>query len=824
MHANLLLVSGRPPTAFNKDNVRGLSLIILLSVAAAGPAPADPLKTLDGLLKKRKAGNEEILAALDAVEAAYRAGDEKFKKVAERSYLKALALKRVPAKTTRNERQDVQVRAAHALGRTRADVARAMMRTLELKIFKEKTYVPGPIFYEAVFDALAKLDAKGTSGWLLDEAIDAQYDDDSKNRTLAAIQVLPRLRSMTPRDRREAIRRLLALFQSFSFHVKFDYYDVAGFRGIQKQYRVLWQAGPYWVEMRPVIMATLRTLATDPRTGRPPLDLDTGEEIPTVSRFKVWFGQNKRLGHPPWIDGEAIQPPRTRPRYTPPISTIWRKFGAPWTDWWDRNRQILNRRQAARTGKGSFLDELRQETLPPVLLVALADKEPSIRAVAALNLGKMKATGAAGFLQERLERDPSEMVREGALLGLLLLQDKSLAKFFQKTAQDGVENPRIRAYALLALGFLKEAGMLRKYMASGQPEIMRDLQACRVAALGFCGDPKDAPGLGTLLADRSVPEGVRGQAGAPLLRLRNAEVLPDLLRVLREHRDRKDKQVPQIAAAIAFGGVVKADDQKTMKWASRRLLADKGRFAAIRMQLAMSLGRIGAAKVLFEEYDRARNSSIRYAERGYLLLAIGMTGTPEAKEMLRTELRALKHEFDLAACALGLALAKDKASASDIRALVFQSKAEFAAHGMIALAILGDKPSASVVRDIVKRRPRGPVLKEGALALALMDRGDAVKDLMGYWDRCRTPDQLDALAWAFSLTGSQKAVEPLLAIYKDDKTRPREERVHALAALGRLADPEARPLLNRFAPASNVYDSTPTLLDLARKRDLVFLR
>ena len=55
--------------------------------------------------------------------------------------------------------------------------------------------------------------------------------------------------------------------------------------------------------------------------------------------------------------------------------------------------------------------------------VALADKEPSIRAVAALNLGKIRATGAAGFLQERLEKDKSEMVREGALLGLLLLQE-----------------------------------------------------------------------------------------------------------------------------------------------------------------------------------------------------------------------------------------------------------------------------------------------------------------------------------------------------------------------------------------------------------------
>jgi hypothetical protein len=230
------------------------------------------------------------------------------------------------------------------------------------------------------------------------------------------------------------------------------------------------------------------------------------------------------------------------------------------------------------------------------------------------------------------------------------------------------------------------------------------------------------------------------------------------------------------------------------------------------------LARTGGARgaeALLEEYGSLRASSLRVAERGHFLLAIGRVGTGRAKDLLHAELLALDHDWDLGACALALALAGSRTSLPTLRGMLSVKGDLYAPHGMMALALLEDPGGSGAVREILRRRRADAVLAEGALALAILDGPKALPDLLALSERACRPEHLDALAWAFRLAAAPDAIAPLRAIL-EGKGDP-ERRAFALMALGRMADPAAP--LQRLARDSNPYAGSPTLLDLARWRD-----
>ena len=815
--------------------------LLVLPVAAQDAVPLalawERRAALETLLEKRKSTNDALVAAIADVEDAYRrlekapAERNAFLEAAEDSLLEALRLKQVQRDSKVNDRHPVQMRAARALGHVRPRAAKAMRRALELRVFRAD-YEPYVTFYEAAFMTLVRLDPDGTIPWLLEKVMNAELEADAVNRTIAGFHAIRRARGVDGNRRRRAVKRILSLWQSFSYHVEFDYYDVASFRGVQKQYKRISSAGRYWILMKPVVMGALRSLGIDPRTGLPPFDLDTRQEIETVSRFKVWFGQNKRPGHAPWLPAAAnvAPPPRDRVVYVRPAPPVWRKFGIPWTTWWRRNRVLAPR--AARTTapeRPKALDDLREKTLPTLLAKALADPSPEVRAAAAMTSGKLATKGAAVLLRERLDRDAAEQVREAAMLGLLLLRDPALAAFLRSAAGAPDENPRVRAYAVLALGLLKDRDFLVALLAdesARSDEVRRDLQACAVRALAFCGSPEDAETLAAWMRDPKRPGEVRGHAGTTLRAIGSSKQRDAILKALRPTRVRREEQIAQCAAAIAARAAVLSDDGPGLKAIRTRLARSEGRFAGTRTRLALSLGAIGgrdAERILIKEYKSFRNQSTRYAERGHFLLALGLIRTGGAIEFLRGEFQELDHEFDAAACALALAMAGDRTSANAIRQRLHASSGEFVPHGMIALALLGEKTASHTFRNILERRGDAQARAEGGRALAMLLGGGARDDLLRLWERCGTAEELDHCADAFALTQSTDVVATLLTIYRGTALRTPEERAFALIALGRLADPTRNELLAGFARDFHPYAGAPTLLLLARQKDVPFL-
>ncbi len=524
---------------------------------------------------------------------------------------------------------------------------------------------------------------------------------------------------------------------------------------------------------------------------------------------------------------------RTGARTGIPLMDVeWgQKHVAPWSSWWAYNRRILTRPKPkpASSSATSPKEELpfdrkklREETLLPILLESLRDEEEEVRAAAAVILGKIEAPAARDRLVEFLAKERKRPAREGAMLGLLLLKDPTLKPFLKRAVENKKEEHNARGFAVLALGLLGEREYLWNVVEQKKPRLrgsnteVMDLQACGVIALGFAGGADDVPRLIKLLGNRYAPDAARGYVGTTLRRLaRKGDVVPDLMRVLKSRSDKKGDRGAKAGAAIALGGRIAPDDEKTLKTLRRMIWHGKDRFGGLRTMITLCLGSIGgelATRHLIEGHRRCIIDK-RHAERPYYLLALAACGGDKALAIIRKDLAELKNERARAAAAIALALAKDKEAPPLLRKQLERDRQEFIPHGMIALAMLGDKKSLPLIEKLLDKRKESFVLQEGSLALALLSGRKAVPKLLQLYARSRSRFEWGAVAQALALVGDETAVEPLLRILKDKDRKP-EERAIALAALGRMADENPTPVLSRFAQHLNLYAASPTLAEL----------
>ncbi len=153
------------------------------------------LSRLIALVKdNKKSDNGDIIAAIDAVSKAYHnlapdqiadasgamvadeknfeAGQEKFWKAADGAFLDAYELDKVKASIKANERDDVNVRAAVALGQTRPEVTQKFIMSFQKVLKEAKEYEPPTALYDETFKGLALLnEQKFGLPWMLKEWI-----------------------------------------------------------------------------------------------------------------------------------------------------------------------------------------------------------------------------------------------------------------------------------------------------------------------------------------------------------------------------------------------------------------------------------------------------------------------------------------------------------------------------------------------------------------------------------------------------------------------------------------------------------------------------
>lgn len=147
-----------------------------------------------------------------------------------------------------------------------------------------------------------------------------------------------------------------------------------------------------------------------------------------------------------------------------------------WMYWWEANRDVyLNQlRQDHRFQEADeeFVAGLRSDAVE-LLLEALDHEQPTVRAEAALALGRMQEETALERLQELAKSDRSESVRRHALLALGTLDADGTSEFLQEL---DYPTEGLQEAALLSLGLLSELDdnlreSLRRHVRQTRPSL-----------------------------------------------------------------------------------------------------------------------------------------------------------------------------------------------------------------------------------------------------------------------------------------------------------------------------------------------------------------
>jgi HEAT repeat protein len=464
----------------------------------------------------------------------------------------------------------------------------------------------------------------------------------------------------------------------------------------------------------------------------------------------------------------------------PPDVADRREGPTTWETWWSANQvRLIHLADRVRglddsvvTGDVRLPDRERRiqretfvrDKLVPLLLEALADKNAEIRSSAAIALGKCGDPRARKPLQKTAATDSDDDVRASAVIALGVLGDELALPFLDGVLGDVRDNPRRRAFAAIAIGLLggdDAASALVRFCTErahlwhvGAKEKER-LIASAFVGLGLSDS---AAALG-LLRDtatnvkESVP--LRGAAVLSLGRLRDRDATGAIARLLHE---RETRAVLRRSAAIALGGLVRVEDEKTLGVLMKAASDDPD--LIVREQATLALARVRTDVV--RKHLRKWFGKAPDLERPNIALALALGGDVDAAKLIRDMLGEDRDEGRRASYCL-------------------------------ALGLLGDLDSAALVESeldgfVLSRHKRYAVL-----ALALMDSQGSRDKLHGMLTASDNPTVKVNLVVALALLGDRRSRDYLLATL--DGRHPVRDRAGAAVTLGLLRMVEGAPAL-----------------------------
>jgi HEAT repeat protein len=367
------------------------------------------------------------------------------------------------------------------------------------------------------------------------------------------------------------------------------------------------------------------------------------------------------------------------------------------------------------------------------------------------------------------------------------------------------EDARVRGFMALGYGLcgeraLLEAVLLGDAKARGSNADLAEVRAAAAFALGRLGDAHALGPLTHAAGDADESRHVRGFAAAALGGLTVPLAAPDVLKFLRD-ADTADEV--RYGAAIAVGGVIGPDDRGALDLLGR--IAQRDKNGGVRALLFMSLGRVGgdhAAVPIVAEMTTTKEQTIR----GFTYVALGMANPEDAGPRLLREFTRRKNSEERAACALGMGLCGFKEGADLVRAELERDNPAYVGHAMIALGMLDDRAALEFVRTRVAGETNPTLLREAATSLALLEGPAAVRPALDRYAAVKSIALKGALAHVLGEVGDARVLAPFLAVVRDS-TLSEAERAGALAALVRIAEPDAVSRFALYAVDLNTYVS-----------------
>jgi HEAT repeat protein len=417
----------------------------------------------------------------------------------------------------------------------------------------------------------------------------------------------------------------------------------------------------------------------------------------------------------------------------------------------------------------------------------------------------------------------------------------------------GSVDMRTRAFAVYGLGLFarRSADPARKAMVLDVADVAferlgsveRDLAVAAVKALGVL-DPDWAEAAHKRLGWQALhaldgvwqkklgrgDEVIQAHVPSAVAKLLGRGNTDDHRRYLRDYidelgrRDRSDAVHQGIVLALGEMAMPAETDELAAE-ASAALwnYYRKGKDQQARFFCLVALGRIGGAtnrEDLLRELGRARKGT----EKPWVALALGLIGWESRQSLgvvdqslghaLRKELADTANDEFRAACSIALGLTGYTDASRDLIAML--DKYEF--HDMVAgyisvgLALLPEQAARAEIRRIIHRATLQPiVVVQGAIALALLGRGEAGQELLDLWVSGESNlARLGGIAVAFRFVGDRRAIDPLLRMMAAPDTTT-ISRAFLAAALGGVCDKDLLPWSEPYSAGCNYAAVVQTL-------------
>ena len=489
--------------------------------------------------------------------------------------------------------------------------------------------------------------------------------------------------------------------------------------------------------------------------------------------------------------------------------------------------------------------------LIPRLLLALEDPEVQVRYRAAVALGRV-GTAAQIPALKKLLKDKFTRVREGALIGLVLLMTEDARPIFLDILEDNkkgknllggqLTNDDLRGVAALGLGLLgeDEGGLSRKALIRQIRNRQNDHHVPMVAtiALGLLeGNAQEVFQIIQdlrAIADKNsrVDEWVRAQAVLAMGRitaLNNLEadpaVLKYMIRVLGHNKSANLRR----SAASALGYLARgkgASVPAVVKALLKEL--DRGKDRISRGFAAVAVGQVGgpqAHRALCERLLKEKSQLKVFCGLGLGILCAGLAdgidrGSADTTEHDRCEsdqiLRLKGLQYLLGAfkrtrspelkggLAICLGIGRDPLAGKTIlKAMKASRDVRFRGDCAVALGMVGHSNAMDLLMRMLKGSDAQPRLKEHvAIGLGLMGYCNVVPPLISSLKTGKSHYSMVAITQALGFVGDRSAILPLTA-FLDVKKHPTHRRAYACWALGTIGD---QRMLPAFTPVRSNHN------------------
>jgi HEAT repeat protein len=488
-----------------------------------------------------------------------------------------------------------------------------------------------------------------------------------------------------------------------------------------------------------------------------------------------------------------------------------------------------------------------------------------IQSASELALAKIGDASIVEKLMEIARNDGKDrfnkVVEESAALSFGLLQKDTaeIREFLIEIARDPKRNNSfVRPFACVSLGLLgsenDKDNVVPKAMISilNGDEAKEDVKPSALLALGLLGNDSQCETLLNMLKTGKTADGkvelsdtelafvvqALGKIGRPGLDKAGSDtaVLDAVLAQIEEKS--KAEKIVRRSAAIAAGQFAKKCDAKTQKkiLAALTLVIDKRDDDPQERHFALiALGRMGSVQGADKE-TRAKcvETLNTYIKKGkqltppFAALGLGLISRQMkiGNEAIDDEsmLKPVRERFEetkdpkaRGAYAVASGLARDPKSVPALIAVLKNPKDDNKLRGYCALALgmIGDQSAREAIRTALTNDSDRELRVQTAIAAGLMNDPGVITDLVKILESGEESQYiLGSVALALGQLGDGKAIDPLLAIAKDEKKFPDLTRALATVALGQIGDRRDVPVLARVSTDFNYRAHVPALTEL----------